>query len=57
MTDLEFWLAARQAFLTLVDAIERARLDYGQPDPITKRIKPTTGDLRKAWKKRQQVTQ
>jgi len=50
MTDREFWLAVRQAFLTLVDAIERARLDYGQPDPITKRIRPTTGDLRKAWK-------
>ena len=50
MTDREFWLAVRQAFLTLVDAVERTKLDYGQPDPITKRIKPTTSDLRKVWK-------
>lgn len=50
MTDREFWLAVRQAFLTLVDAVERARLNYGQPDPITKEIKPTTGDLRREWK-------
>lgn len=51
MTDRDFWMAVRQALLTFVDAVERARLDYGQPDPITKRIKPTTSDLRKIWKK------
>ena len=51
MTDREFWLAFRQAFLTLVDAVERTKLGYGQPHPVTKQIKPTTADLRKAWKR------
>ena len=50
MTERDFWFAIRQAFLTLVDAVERAKLGYGQPDPATNLIKPTTSDLRKAWK-------
>ena len=53
MTEREFWLAVRQAFLTLVDAVERTKLGYGQPHPVTKQIKPTTGALRKKWKKQQ----
>ncbi len=53
MPEQDFWMTVRQALLLLVDAVERTKLNYGAPHPITKVIRPTTGDLRKEWKRRQ----
>jgi hypothetical protein len=53
MTEQQFWMNIRQALLMLVDAVEKTKLNYGQPDPVTNLTKITTGDLRKQWKRRQ----